>query len=89
MPKWRNGRREGLKNLWALARVGSNPTFGTNTLKSPEIRKTWMLRARLGNGRGEWCRGATPFAHVNLHRNTSVCAVSNLNAPEYDTNDVM
>ena len=29
MPKWRNGRREGLKNLWALARVGSTPTFGT------------------------------------------------------------
>ena len=30
VPKWRNGRREGLKNLWALARVGSTPTFGTN-----------------------------------------------------------
>ena len=29
LPKWRNGRREGLKNLWALARVGSTPTFGT------------------------------------------------------------
>ena len=28
-PKWRNGRRDGLKNRWAHARVGSTPTFGT------------------------------------------------------------
>ena len=46
MPKWRNGRREGLKNLWALARVGSTPTFGTNA-KTPEISRTWLLPANL------------------------------------------
>ena len=33
VPKWRNGRREGLKNLWALARVGSTPTFGTSSME--------------------------------------------------------
>ena len=35
MPKWRNGRRDGLKNRWAKARVGSTPSFGTNILRSP------------------------------------------------------
>jgi hypothetical protein len=30
VPKWRNGRRAGLKNRWGQPRVGSNPTFGTN-----------------------------------------------------------
>src|SRR5439155_1732000 len=28
-PKWRNGRRGGLKHRWGPPRVGSNPTFGT------------------------------------------------------------
>ncbi len=28
-PKWRNGRRAGLKNRWGQPRVGSTPTFGT------------------------------------------------------------
>ena len=28
-PKWRNGRRDGLKNRWGKPRVGSSPTFGT------------------------------------------------------------
>ena len=30
MPKWRNGRRDGLKNRWGQLHVGSTPTFGTN-----------------------------------------------------------
>ncbi len=30
MPKWRNGRRDGLKHRWGQPRVGSTPTFGTN-----------------------------------------------------------
>lgn len=29
MPKWRNGRRAGLKILCPQGRVGSTPTFGT------------------------------------------------------------
>ena len=29
-PKWRNGRRAGLKNRWGQPHVGSTPTFGTN-----------------------------------------------------------
>ena len=29
-PKWRNGRRGGLKNRWGKPRVGSTPTFGTS-----------------------------------------------------------
>ena len=29
MPKWRNGRRDGLKHRWGQPRVGSTPTFGT------------------------------------------------------------
>jgi hypothetical protein len=29
MPKWRNGRRGGLKHRWPQGRVGSTPTFGT------------------------------------------------------------
>jgi hypothetical protein len=29
MPKWRNGRRDGLKNRWGQLHVGSTPTFGT------------------------------------------------------------
>ena len=29
-PKWRNGRRDGLKNRWGQPRVGSTPTFGTS-----------------------------------------------------------
>ncbi len=28
-PKWRNGRRDGLKHRWGLPHVGSIPTFGT------------------------------------------------------------
>src|SRR5438046_1308593 len=28
-PKWRNGRRGGLKNRWGQPRAGSNPAFGT------------------------------------------------------------
>ena len=31
-PEWWNGLHEGLKNLWAQARVGSTPTSGTNIL---------------------------------------------------------
>ena len=31
-PGWRNGRRDGLKIRWAQARVGSNPTPGTEHL---------------------------------------------------------
>ena len=31
-PKWRNGRRAGLKILCPQGRVGSTPTFGTSTL---------------------------------------------------------
>ena len=31
-PKWRNGRRDGLKNRWGQPRVGSTPTFGTTTV---------------------------------------------------------
>jgi hypothetical protein len=29
VPKWRNGRRCGLKHRWPQGRVGSTPTFGT------------------------------------------------------------
>ena len=29
-PKWRNGRRAGLKNRWGQPHVGSTPTFGTS-----------------------------------------------------------
>ena len=32
MPKWRNGRRDGLKHRWGQPRVGSTPTFGTISL---------------------------------------------------------
>src|SRR3954452_7692661 len=32
MPKWRNGRRDGLKNRWGQLHVGSTPTFGTKHL---------------------------------------------------------
>ncbi len=47
MPKWRNGRREGLKNLWALARVGSTPTFGTRVATHKMIE--WRgIRVRRG-----------------------------------------
>jgi hypothetical protein len=31
MPKWRNGRRDGLKNRWGQLHVGSTPTFGTKS----------------------------------------------------------
>ena len=29
VPKWRNGRRGGLKNRWGQPRAGSSPAFGT------------------------------------------------------------
>jgi hypothetical protein len=29
VPKWRNGRRGGLKHRWGQPRPGSNPGFGT------------------------------------------------------------
>ena len=29
MPKWRNGRRDGLKHRWVNPRAGSSPAFGT------------------------------------------------------------
>src|SRR3954449_7439423 len=32
-PKWRNGRRAGLKIRWGNTRVGSSPTFGTIDLR--------------------------------------------------------
>ena len=32
-PKWRNGRRAGLKIRWGNTRVGSSPTFGTKDLR--------------------------------------------------------
>ena len=32
-PKWRNGRRAGLKIRWGNTRVGSSPTFGTRNLR--------------------------------------------------------
>ena len=28
--KWRNGRREGLKNLWGNSRAGSSPALATD-----------------------------------------------------------
>ncbi len=37
MPKWRNGRRAGLKNRWEQSRVGSNPTFGTSNHRPQDI----------------------------------------------------
>src|SRR6478735_4003530 len=32
-PKWRNGRRAGLKIRWGNTRVGSSPTFGIKDLR--------------------------------------------------------
>lgn len=29
MPRWRNGIRSGLKNLWEQSREGSSPSLGT------------------------------------------------------------
>lgn len=46
-PKWRNGRRGGLKNRWAQTHVGSNPTFGTSN------------NASTGRPTAEWCNGST------------------------------
>ena len=37
-PKWRNGRRDGLKNRWGQPRVGSSPTFGTSFSDSAVAR---------------------------------------------------
>ena len=31
-PKWRNGRRDGLKHRWGQPRPGSNPGFGTKPI---------------------------------------------------------
>jgi hypothetical protein len=33
-PKWRNGRRAGLKNRWGQPRVSSSLTFGTRNLST-------------------------------------------------------
>ena len=57
VPKWRNGRREGLKNLWALARVGSTPTFGTNVREDLSRLELWTMAPTVKELR-EWCRGA-------------------------------
>jgi hypothetical protein len=38
-PKWRNGRRGGLKNLCPHGRVGSSPTFGTQMDQPAEHEK--------------------------------------------------
>ena len=32
LPRWRNGIRSGLKNLWSQGREGSIPSLGTNKI---------------------------------------------------------
>ncbi len=32
MPRWRNGRRAGLKIQWEHSRAGSSPALGTNVI---------------------------------------------------------
>ena len=39
MPKWRNGRRAGLKNRWGQPRVSSTLTFGTTRLGTNKPRR--------------------------------------------------
>ncbi len=41
-PKWRNGRRGGLKNLLGQPSVGSNPTFGTS---DPGVKRSRFDRS--------------------------------------------
>ena len=43
-PKWRNGRRAGLKIRWGNTRVGSSPTFGSEAQRL----SLGFLLARLG-----------------------------------------
>ena len=49
-PKWRNGRRGGLKNLWGQPRGGSSPPFGTHNENSRLRNETAVFAfARLLN----------------------------------------
>ena len=49
MPKWRNGRRGGLKIRWPLGREGSIPSFGTEAAwRSPRALALLALAALFG-----------------------------------------
>lgn len=64
MPRWRNGRRAGLKNLWGLKpHEGSTPSLGTKMdpqqlKKKLKVAEEKLLKAgkRMGEagGSGEW-----------------------------------
>jgi hypothetical protein len=47
-PKWRNGRRGGLKHRWGQPRQGSNPCFGTIGGRVDEFLSTKQLGWVLG-----------------------------------------
>lgn len=39
MPRWRNGIRSSLKNLWGQPREGSTPSLGTNIAEHLFLRR--------------------------------------------------
>ncbi len=61
LPKWRNGRRDGLKNRWGQLHVGSTPTFGT---KMPFIVGAWLSLVERSVRDAE-VGGSNPLAPTN------------------------
>ena len=45
--KWRNGRREGLKNLWGNSRAGSSPALATDRKIKDTYSKPHFLSIKL------------------------------------------
>ena len=53
VPKWRNGRRGGLKNLWRQLRGGSSPPFGSTLIERETQENAAGPNLRSG---GAFCR---------------------------------
>ena len=79
-PKWRNGRRGGLKHRWAKTRVGSTPTFGTTAER--RLTPGECARAiRQEAATAEWCNGSTRVFGAFGRGSNPCSATTNLNIP--------
>ena len=69
LPKWRNGRRDGLKHRWGQPHVGSTPTFGTISLDWDAV---WALTPILNTRSAPILPGGAAVAQRTLDPLTQV-----------------